>query len=77
MFQLALPAPTRRPPYWKSTVLRRNSIGIGYLDEDQLTVEGVTFALGPPVKGGISWDQEGNMVTGEDGVAVETLRFSE
>ncbi|WP_437731255.1 hypothetical protein [Sorangium sp. So ce1335] len=52
-----------------------DTIGIAYLDEDQLTVEGVTFMLGPPGKGGTSWDEEGNMVSGEDGVAVETLRF--
>ncbi|WP_437478970.1 hypothetical protein WME75_31675 [Sorangium sp. So ce1014] len=54
-----------------------DSIGIAYLDEDQLTVEGVTFVLGPPGVGGISWDQAGNMTTGADGVAVETLRFPE
>ncbi|WP_437721635.1 hypothetical protein [Sorangium sp. So ce861] len=54
-----------------------DSIGIAYLDEDQLTVEGVTFLLGPPGKGGISWDREGNMFSGEDGAAVETLRFPE
>ncbi|XXX80274.1 hypothetical protein WMF30_16025 [Sorangium sp. So ce134] len=54
-----------------------DSIGVAYLDEDQLTLEGVTFELGPPGKGGISWDRNGNMITGEDGVAVETLRFPE
>ncbi|WP_437627217.1 hypothetical protein [Sorangium sp. So ce1151] len=54
-----------------------DSIGLAYLDEDQLTVEGVTFELGPPGKGGVSWDQDGNMVLGEDGVAVEKLRFPE
>ncbi|WP_437579657.1 hypothetical protein [Sorangium sp. So ce887] len=42
-----------------------------------ISVEGVTFELGPPGKGGISWDQEGNMITGDDGVAVETFRFPE
>ncbi|WP_438039652.1 hypothetical protein [Sorangium sp. So ce128] len=52
-------------------------IGIAYLDEDRLTIEGVTFTLGPPGKGGISWDDQGKMISGEDGVAVETLRFPE
>ncbi|AUX34619.1 MULTISPECIES: hypothetical protein [Sorangium] len=54
-----------------------DSIGIAYLDEDQLTLEGVTYELGPPGKGGTSWDWSGAMVTGEDGIAVETLRFPE
>ncbi|WP_437799445.1 hypothetical protein [Sorangium sp. So ce693] len=27
LLQHALPAPTRRPPYWKSTVLRRKALG--------------------------------------------------
>ncbi|WP_437760078.1 hypothetical protein [Sorangium sp. So ce1389] len=52
-----------------------DSIGIAYLDEDQLTVEGVIFELGPPGRGGTSWDRDGNMITGEAGNAVETLRF--
>ncbi|WP_437605502.1 hypothetical protein WMF20_30905 [Sorangium sp. So ce834] len=52
-----------------------DSIGIAYLDEDQLTLENVTYELGPPGKGGTSWDWSGTMVTGEDGIAVETLRF--
>ncbi|WP_437978564.1 hypothetical protein WMF11_19585 [Sorangium sp. So ce295] len=52
-------------------------IGIAYLDEDQLTLEGVTFELGLPGPGGTSWSHDGTMTTGEDGVAVETLRFSE
>ncbi|XXY13580.1 hypothetical protein WME88_35540 [Sorangium sp. So ce216] len=50
---------------------------IAYLDEERLTVLGVTFTLGPPGPGGISWDQEGKMSAGEDGVAVETRRFAE
>ncbi|WP_437929067.1 hypothetical protein WMF37_07280 [Sorangium sp. So ce291] len=54
-----------------------DSIGIAYLDEDRLTVEGVTFTLGPPGKGGISWDDQGKMISCEDGVAVETRRFAE
>ncbi|XXS71503.1 hypothetical protein WMF43_48910 [Sorangium sp. So ce131] len=54
-----------------------DSIGVAYLDEDQLTLQGVTYELGPPGKGGTSWSHDGNMVTGEDGRAVETLRFHE
>ncbi|XXX77404.1 hypothetical protein WMF30_01345 [Sorangium sp. So ce134] len=54
-----------------------DSIGIAYLDEDRLTLEGVTYELGLPGKGGISWDSSGDMVTGEDGNAFETLRFPE
>ncbi|WP_437297001.1 hypothetical protein [Sorangium sp. So ce426] len=52
-----------------------DSIGIAYLDEDQLTLEGVTYELGPPGKGGVSWDWSGEEVRGEDGTRVETLRF--
>ncbi|WP_437909910.1 hypothetical protein [Sorangium sp. So ce327] len=52
-------------------------IGIAYLDEDQLALEGVTFELGLPGPGGTSWSHDGTMTTGEDGVAVETLRFPE
>ncbi|MGK3961632.1 hypothetical protein WMF38_52075 [Sorangium sp. So ce118] len=33
--------------------------------------------LGPPGKGGISWDDQGKMISGEDGVAVETRRLAE
>ncbi|KYG02008.1 hypothetical protein BE21_55455 [Sorangium cellulosum] len=54
-----------------------DSIGIACLDEDRLTTLGVAFTLGPPGKGAISWDQEGKMISGEDGVAVETLRLPE
>ncbi|WP_437607052.1 hypothetical protein WMF20_40115 [Sorangium sp. So ce834] len=54
-----------------------DSIGIAYLDEDQLTLEGVKFELGPPGNGGISWNHDGSMVTGEDGTRIETLRFPE
>ncbi len=54
-----------------------DSIGIAYLDEDQLTLEGVTFELGVPGPGGTSWASDGTMMTGEAGVAVETLRFPE
>ena len=54
-----------------------DSIGIATLDEDRLTALGVTFTLGPPGKGGISWDDQGKMISGEDGVAAETLRFAE
>ncbi|WP_437576869.1 hypothetical protein [Sorangium sp. So ce887] len=54
-----------------------DSIGIAYLDEDQLTLEGVTYELGPPGKGGVSWDWSGDEITAEDGIQVETLRFPE
>ncbi|WP_437338419.1 hypothetical protein [Sorangium sp. So ce394] len=54
-----------------------DSIGIAYLDEDQLTLEGVTYELGPPGMGGTSWDWSGEMVTGQDGSKLETLRFPE
>ncbi|WP_438022393.1 hypothetical protein [Sorangium sp. So ce233] len=53
------------------------SIGIAYLDENQLKIEGVTYELGPPGKGGTSWDWSDEMVTGQDGNKVETLRFPE
>ncbi|WP_437627206.1 hypothetical protein [Sorangium sp. So ce1151] len=52
-----------------------DSIGIAYLDEDQLTLEGVTYELGPPGMGGTSWDWSGEAVTGQDGGKFETLRF--
>ncbi|WP_437990097.1 hypothetical protein [Sorangium sp. So ce145] len=54
-----------------------DSIGIAYLEEDQLTLEGVTFELGPPGKGGVSWEWNGDEIRGEDGKAVRTLRFPE
>lgn len=54
-----------------------DSIGIGYLDEDELTLEGVTYELGLPGKGGTSWDWSGETITGQDGNTVETLRFAE
>ncbi|WP_437815118.1 hypothetical protein [Sorangium sp. So ce1078] len=54
-----------------------DSIGIAYLDEDQLVLEGVTYELGPPGKGGVSWDWSGVETRGEDGTAVKTLRFPE
>ncbi|WP_437829847.1 hypothetical protein [Sorangium sp. So ce1153] len=54
-----------------------DSIGIAYLDEDQLTLEGITYELGPPGKGGVSWDWSGVEIGGEDGTAVKTLRFPE
>ncbi|WP_437912323.1 hypothetical protein WME73_34480 [Sorangium sp. So ce302] len=53
-----------------------DSIGIAYLDEDQLTLEGVSYELGLPGKGGVSWDiWSGDEVTGEEGIAAETFRF--
>ncbi|WP_438041130.1 hypothetical protein [Sorangium sp. So ce128] len=54
-----------------------DSIGVAYLDEDQLTLEAVTFELGLPGPGGTSWDWSGEEITGEDGIQVETLRFPE
>ncbi|WP_236644579.1 hypothetical protein [Sorangium cellulosum] len=54
-----------------------DSIGIAHLDEDQLTLEGVTFELGLPGPGGTSWEWSGEVITGEDGIAVETQRFPE
>ncbi|AUX25424.1 uncharacterized protein SOCEGT47_059710 [Sorangium cellulosum] len=53
-----------------------DSIGIAYLDEDQLVLENVTFELGEPGKGGIG-NPEDPATWGEDGLAVETLRFPE
>ncbi|WP_437338476.1 hypothetical protein [Sorangium sp. So ce394] len=54
-----------------------DSIGIAYLDEERLTLEGVTFELGLPGPGGRSWEWSGDVITGEEGIAVETLRFPE
>ncbi|WP_437586813.1 DUF1565 domain-containing protein [Sorangium sp. So ce1000] len=54
-----------------------DSIGIAYLDEDQLTLDGATFELGPPGKGGVSWNHDGSEIYAESGNAVETQRFPE
>ncbi|WP_437644036.1 hypothetical protein [Sorangium sp. So ce362] len=54
-----------------------DSIGIAYLDEDQLTLEGVTFEIGRPGMGGTSWNYDGSTTVGESGTSVETLRFPE
>ncbi|MGK4002375.1 hypothetical protein WMF31_07120 [Sorangium sp. So ce1036] len=54
-----------------------DSIGIAYLDEDQLTLEGVTFEIGLPGPGGTSWNHDGSTTVGESGEAHETLRFPE
>ncbi|WP_437765362.1 hypothetical protein WMF27_30365 [Sorangium sp. So ce281] len=54
-----------------------DSIGIAYLDEDQLTLEGVTFDLGVPGVGGTSWNHDGSTTMGPSGEAHETLRFVE
>ncbi|WP_437905931.1 hypothetical protein WME95_48190 [Sorangium sp. So ce327] len=54
-----------------------DSIGVAYLDEDQLTLEAVTFELGLPGPGGTSWNWSGDEITGEDGIQVKTLRFPE
>ncbi|WP_437276838.1 hypothetical protein WME90_37135 [Sorangium sp. So ce375] len=53
-----------------------DSIGIAYLDEDQLVLENVTFELGEPGVGGIG-NPADPATWGEDGIAVETLRFPE
>ncbi|WP_437899054.1 hypothetical protein [Sorangium sp. So ce124] len=60
--------PERPPPL---------SIFIAYIDEDQLTLEDVTYKLGPPGKGGVSWDWSGEEIIGEGGITIETLRFPE
>ncbi|WP_437776365.1 hypothetical protein [Sorangium sp. So ce1097] len=54
-----------------------DSIGVATLDEDRLTTLDVTFTLGPPGKGGIRWDEQGEMISGEDGVAVEMRLLAE
>ncbi|WP_437760037.1 hypothetical protein [Sorangium sp. So ce1389] len=54
-----------------------DSIGVAYVDEDQLTLEGVTIETGQPGKGGTSWNHDGSTTVGESGNAIETLRFPE
>ncbi|MGK3983031.1 hypothetical protein WME99_08325 [Sorangium sp. So ce136] len=54
-----------------------DSIGVAYLDEDQLTLEGVTIETGLPGEGGTSWNHDGSTTVGESGNAIETLRFPE
>ncbi|WP_437829334.1 hypothetical protein [Sorangium sp. So ce1153] len=54
-----------------------DSIGVAYVDEDQLTLEGVTIELGQPGKGGTSWNHDGSTTEGESGEVHETLRFPE
>ncbi|WP_437664553.1 hypothetical protein [Sorangium sp. So ce1182] len=54
-----------------------DSIGVAYLDEDQLTLEGVTIETGLPGKGGTSWNHDGSTTVAEGGNAIETLRFPE
>ncbi|WP_437646251.1 hypothetical protein [Sorangium sp. So ce362] len=54
-----------------------DSIGVAYLDEGQLTLEGVTFEIGRPGKGGTSWNHDSSTAVGESGEAHETLRFPE
>lgn len=54
-----------------------DSIGIAHLDTTELTLERVTFEIGPAGEGGVSWDWSGEEIRGEDGIAVETLRFPE
>ncbi|WP_437604390.1 hypothetical protein WMF28_33555 [Sorangium sp. So ce590] len=52
-------------------------IGVAYLDEDQLTLEGVTIKTGRPGKGGTLWNHEDSTTVGESGEVHETLRFPE
>ncbi|XXY51980.1 hypothetical protein WME91_12635 [Sorangium sp. So ce269] len=54
-----------------------DSIGVAYLDEGQLTLEGVTFEIGPPGTGGTSWNHDGTTTMGQSGESHETLRFPE
>ncbi|WP_437939229.1 hypothetical protein [Sorangium sp. So ce341] len=54
-----------------------DSIGIAYLDEDQLTLERVIFEIGPPGSGGMSWNHDGTTTVGPSGESHETLRFPE
>ncbi|MDC0685416.1 hypothetical protein [Sorangium atrum] len=54
-----------------------DSIGVAYLDEDRLTLEGVTFEIGPAGHGGISWNLDGSTTMAEGGNSAETLRFPE
>ncbi|WP_437731764.1 hypothetical protein [Sorangium sp. So ce1335] len=54
-----------------------DSIGIAYLDEDQLRLERVSFEIGPPGSGGMSWDHDGSTTMGPSGESHETLRFPE
>ncbi|WP_433929485.1 hypothetical protein AB3662_37735 [Sorangium cellulosum] len=54
-----------------------DSIGVAYLDEGQLTLEGVTIKTGQPGKGGISWNHDGTMTMGQSGESHETFRFPE
>ncbi|WP_437935998.1 hypothetical protein [Sorangium sp. So ce341] len=53
-----------------------DSIGIAHLDDTELVLENVTFELGELGKGGIG-NPADPATWGEDGIAVETLRFSE
>ncbi|XXT17255.1 hypothetical protein WME94_44220 [Sorangium sp. So ce429] len=54
-----------------------DSIGVAYLDEDQLTLEGVAIETGQPGMGGTSWNYDGTTTMGPSGEAHQTLRFPE
>ncbi|WP_437867083.1 hypothetical protein [Sorangium sp. So ce363] len=54
-----------------------DSIGVAYLDEDQLTLENVIIETGPPGPGGTSWNYDATTTTGQSGEAHQTLRFPE
>ncbi|KYG11183.1 hypothetical protein BE21_08410 [Sorangium cellulosum] len=53
-----------------------DSIGIAHLDDTELVLENVTFELGEPGAGGIG-NPADPATWGEDGIAVEALRFPE
>ncbi|WP_438018883.1 hypothetical protein WMF18_07300 [Sorangium sp. So ce315] len=55
------------------------SIGIAYADDEQLTLDGVTFEIGPGGPGGIADvedERHDKANRGSDGFAAETMRFA-
>ncbi|KYG06564.1 hypothetical protein BE21_34070 [Sorangium cellulosum] len=55
------------------------SIGIAYADDEQLTLDRVTFEIGPAGRGGVAdvEDETRDKANrGSDGFAAETMRFS-
>ncbi|KYF92858.1 hypothetical protein BE17_41240 [Sorangium cellulosum] len=55
------------------------SIGIAYADDEQLTLDRVTFEIGPGGRGGIAevLDETRDKANrGSDGFAAETMRFA-
>ncbi|WP_437277211.1 hypothetical protein WME90_39155 [Sorangium sp. So ce375] len=61
---------SRTPALGRSSVARA-----GLIARERLVTATSTYTLRPPGKGGISWDDQGKMISGEDGVSVDTLRF--